>query len=347
VSFFGNVEAGRDVQLDDLLTLYDAVILATGAARDRRLGVPGEDLCGVLGSREFVNWYNGHPDGRTPAVSQVRSAVVIGNGNVAIDVARILAKSTDELAGSDVGPEVAAWLSTQPLREIHIVGRRGAADTKFNEHELAELGQLRRSRPVVNDAASLPGDNAVVKTLRGFAEAAARETPVTIHFHFHLIPSRFVGDGTLREVQFLDASDLPVSLPAGLAVTSIGYETLPCGTIAPANGAFANQDGKIGERLYVVGWAKRGPSGTIPTNRVEAQQVAQKIAQEISHSNRLGRRGLEQILEQRGTRRVDYAGWRKIDTGEVSHAGSGRVRQKFTSIDEMLDAALVGQLKPA
>jgi NADPH-dependent glutamate synthase beta subunit-like oxidoreductase len=203
VSFFGNVEVGRDVRLDELMSLYDAVVLATGAARDRRLGIPGEDLPGVIGSGSFVGWYNGHPHAQGSSYSDVQSAVIIGNGNVAIDVARILAKGPEELAGSDVGGQVAAWLAAQPLETVHVVGRRGAAEARFTDHELAELGTLQRARPVVSDPASLTGDTVVVKTLRGFAESAPRDTPVTIHFHFNLTPTAFAGDGNFKKCSFV------------------------------------------------------------------------------------------------------------------------------------------------
>src|SRR5271165_3542929 len=140
VSFFGNVEAGRDVRLAELASMYDAVVLATGASRDRRLEIPGEDLPGVMGSGSFVGWYNGHPESPSPPIADVHSAVVIGNGNVAIDVARILGKSPAELAGSDLSPEAMSWLQAQPIETIHIVGRRSATDARFTEHELEELG---------------------------------------------------------------------------------------------------------------------------------------------------------------------------------------------------------------
>jgi NADPH-dependent glutamate synthase beta subunit-like oxidoreductase len=159
------------------MSLYDAVVLATGAARDRRLGIPGEDLPGVIGSGSFVAWYNGHPHAQALVVSNVQSAVIIGNGNVAIDVARILAKGPEELAGSDVSGQVAAWLAAQPLQTVHVVGRRGPAEARFTDHELAELGTLQRARPVVSDPASLNGDTAVVKTLRGFAESNSARRP--------------------------------------------------------------------------------------------------------------------------------------------------------------------------
>ena len=338
VGFFGNVEVGRDVRLDELMSLYDAVVLATGAARDRRLGIPGEGLSGVTGSGSFVGWYNRHPQAVASVARDVRSAVIIGNGNVALDVARMLAKSPEEFVGSDVAGEFLAWLTAQPLGTIHLVGRRGATEARFSDHELAELGTLQRARPVVSDPASLTGDTAVVKTLRGFAESAARDTPVTINFHFNLTPTEFAGDGRLQEVRFRSANGQTVILPAQLAVACIGYEVLPCCSVAPVNGVFANQDGKVAERLYVVGWAKRGPSGTIPTNRVEAQQLAQKIAQETQSGERPGGAGLRKLLQERNVRWVDYAGWRRIDAAELARAAAGRAREKFTSPDEMLAA---------
>src|SRR5271165_3813653 len=279
VNFFGNVEVGRDVRLEELLSLYDAIVLAIGATRDRKLGIPGEDLPGVIGSGGFTGWYNSRPDHRAPEVQGVRSAVIIGNGNVAIDVARILAKCPAELAGSDLSPDVTAWLEAQPIENIHIVGRRSAADAKFTDHELAELGTLERARPVVVNPAGLVGQSAVVETLRRFA-TEHRPSPVTISFHFNLTPSTFVGDERLRAVQFRSAGGSVIELPAKLAVTCIGYEAVACSTASPANGVFPNDNGKVKEGLYVVGWAKRGPSGTIPTNRIEAQQVAQKILTE-------------------------------------------------------------------
>ncbi len=346
VSFFGNVEVGREVKLDELLSLYDAVALATGAARDRQLGIAGEHIPGVTGSGAFVGWYNGHPHAQPPCVNDVRQALIIGNGNVALDVARILAKGREELSGSDLPKQVLGWLHAQPIEKIHIVGRRGAAEARFNDHELAEMGTLQRARPIVNPS-DIAGDSAVAKVLRGFAEAPQRDTQVTIHFHFNLTPAAFVGDDTLRAVQFRSASGETVTISAQLAVTCIGYESLPCCSATPENGVFTNDNGKIGDRLYVVGWAKRGPSGTIPTNRVEAQHLAQKIAQEIQSANRPGTQALRELLERRGCRPVDYDGWRKIEAAELSRAGTERCREKLCSTNEMLDAAHAGQLRPA
>ena len=347
VSFFGNVEVGRDIRLEELTSLYDAVVLATGASRDRRLNIPGEELPGVVGSGAFTGWYNGHPDHQPPAIDGVRSALIIGNGNVAIDVARVLAKSSTELAGSDLSPDVMSWLQAQPIETIHIVGRRSAADAKFTQHELAELGTLQRAIPIVVDADSLSGNSAIVETLRSFAVTQSSCAPVTICFHFNLTPVAFLGDERLSAVQFRSADGALSEISAQLAVPCIGHETRACCAVTPSNGVFANEEGKIKDRLYVVGWAKRGPSGTIPTNRTEAQQLAQKIAQEVPSGTRPGRAGVLPLLEQRLICWVDYAAWRRIDAAELVRAGSERCRTKFTNLAEMLDAAQARQLRSA
>jgi NADPH-dependent glutamate synthase beta subunit-like oxidoreductase len=347
VSFFGNVEVGRDVRLDELMSLYDVVVLATGAWRDRRLNISGEELPGVVGSGAFTGWYNGHPDSQPPVIDGVRSAVVIGNGNVAIDVARVLAKSSNELAGSDLSPEVTSWLAMQPMESIHVVGRRSAADAKFTQHELTEVGTLERARPVAQDSDVLVANTPLIETLRAFTQNQSRSAPVTIFFHFNLTPTAFLGEDRLAAVQLRSADGAVSEIPAQLAITCIGYEARPCCTANPVNGVFANQEGKVKDRLYVVGWAKRGPSGTIPTNRSEAQQVAQKIAQEMADGGRPGRQGVLKLLAQRQTCWVDYAAWRRIDATELAGAGSQRCRAKFRSVAEMLHAAQAEPLRPA
>jgi NADPH-dependent glutamate synthase beta subunit-like oxidoreductase len=339
VAFFGNVEVGRDIQLDELLSMYDGVALATGAPCDRRLGIPGEELPGVIGSGAFVAWYNAHPEAVPPSLSDVRSAVVIGNGNVAIDVARILAKDASELGSSDLPPHVFRSLTAQPLEKIYVVGRRAALDAKFTSHEVAELGSLRRARPVVVNPAELAGDSEILRTLRGFEQSAYVAAPVTIEFHFGMVPRRFVGLDRLEAVQFADYNGALHDLPAQLAVTCIGYEARACSGAQPSNGVFANENGRVAERLYVTGWAKRGPTGTIPTNRTEAQQVAQHMAKEVAESGRPGRAALQEHLQKRAVTFVDHAGWKRIDAAETARARDGQPRLKLASVREMLEAA--------
>lgn len=344
VRLFGNVEVGRDLRLDELRALYDAVVLATGAPRDRRLGIPGEDLPGVIGSASFVGWYNDHPGCIAPALHEVRSAVVIGNGNVAIDVARVLAKTPAELAGSDLSPAVHEQLLAQPIEQIHVVGRRGPAEAKFTRAELAELGKLEGARPVIAEPTALDevqvaGESAaIVEVLRGFAQDA-RETPVRIVFHFGAAPLAFEGTERLESVRFARATGESLVLPAQLAVSCIGYEAIDCCTASPTSGVFANDGARIDDGLYVTGWAGRGPSGTIPTNRTEAQRVAQRVAAELVDNARGGGDALAALLAERGVRVVDHASWRRIDTAELARAGAGRCRRKFESIEAMLEAA--------
>lgn len=341
VGFYGNVEVGRDLTLEELRALYDTVVLATGAPQDRRLGVPGEDLPGVIGAASFVGWYNNHPDHAEPPLHAVRSAVVIGNGNVAVDVARLLAKSHAELAGSDLAPDVQEKLAALPLEVIHIVGRRGAADAKFTQKELAELGTLSRASTRVadvSDPAAIVGDSPIVDILRGYA-ADTRELPIRIVFHFGLAPRAFVGDGRLQAVRFTRADGSEHEIPAELAVSCIGYRSVPCCSAEPADGVFASDNGRIDDGLYVTGWARRGPSGTIPTNRTEAQQLAQRVAAETVAHGRAGGQGLAALLAERGRRRIDHAAWRAIDAAELAQAAAERCRRKFETVEAMLEAA--------
>ena len=353
VRFFGHVEIGRDLRLADLRTMYDAVVIATGAPKDRRLGIPGEDLEGVYGSSAFVGWYNGHPDhaGLDVALDRARSAVIIGNGNVAIDVARVLARAGAEMDKSDIDPKVEAAMAAAPLRHIMIAGRRGPAEVKFTPAELAELGRLHRARPVVDaDEIAAVGDceNPSFAVLRDFAEQPPGEAPVTIELGFRLHPEAFVDDGegrvgavrfrrTRRQgAGFVDSGET-IDIPAQLVVTCIGYETVGCDGLAPTGGAFANDDGRIEDGLYVVGWAKRGPSGTIPTNRPEGHALADRILAEVTPADKPGRTAVSDALD--GVAVVDIDGWKRIDAAETGRAPDGRVRRKLTRIDDMLAAA--------
>jgi ferredoxin--NADP+ reductase len=342
VGFCGNVTVGETATLEEIRDCYDAVVLATGAPRDRALGVPGEDLPGVYGSIRFVGWYNGHPDHAdlAPDLAQVRHAVVIGNGNVALDVARVLAKSPAEMAESDLDPDVRAALEAMPLETVTITGRRGAEAAKFTALELEEMGQLDRARPVV-DPADVPGaaqeGDKIGALLRDFAgRDPDPDKPVEVRFAFNLTPAGFEGEGQLEAVRFTGPDGQELHLPAQLAVTCIGYRSIPCCTAEPQEGVFPNEDGKVEDGLYVVGWAKRGPSGTIPTNRKESHTVADKIAEEVAASGKPGQEGLQRLAARHGGRVITLADWEKIDAAEVARAEPGRPRHKFTSVDEML-----------
>jgi ferredoxin--NADP+ reductase len=331
IAFLGGVEVGRDVSLAELRELYDAVVLATGAGEDRRLGVPGEGLASVVGSGAFVAWANSCPgaDDLAPLVRRARHVVLVGNGNVALDVARLLAKTPAEFAGSDLDPGVEAALAEAPLETITILGRRGAGETGFSQVELEELGRLARARPMV-DADALPADGPIAKVLRGFAETDG-EAPVRIRFLFGRRPEAFLGEGRVAAVRVARVEGGEEVLPADLVVTCIGYATRFEG-LTVVDGRIANDEGRIEPGLYVTGWARRGPSGTIATNRAEAHQVAQRIVAEIGVG--AGRPGGE-VLAARGMAPISWDGWRAIDAAERAAAPAGRVRLKLRTVDAL------------
>lgn len=342
VRFFGHVEVGRDVRLDELASSHDAVVIATGASRDRILDVAGETLPGVIGSGEFVRWYNDHPDHGASVLHNVRSAIVIGNGNVAIDVVRVLTKTSSEFVGSDLAPAVYAQLSDQPVGSIHVVGRRGPGSAKFTQAELAELGSLDNARPRVVDPETLVrarnagASGPIIDIFEKFVRDT-RHTPVDINFHFDMHAVSFEGSGRLESVRFARNDGTEMVLPAQLAVTCIGYESVSCCSADPTGGVFSNDNGCIADDLYVTGWAGRGPSGTIPTNRTEAKKLAKRIATEVDDHERRGSAVLDELLAQRGLRGVDHAAWQQIDAAEKARAEADRCRHKFDSVEAMLE----------
>jgi ferredoxin--NADP+ reductase len=318
VRFCGGVEVGRDISWAALQAAYDAVVVATGMVIDRPLGVPGEEAAHVWGSWRFVAWLNGHPDFRGgPDLSGVKRVAVIGNGNVAIDVARVLAKSADEMAKSDIVAEAGAAIVAAPVTEIEIIGRRGPEHASFTNNELAEMGRLARA-VAVTDAAALdaavpatdPTPERLRKTrnleiLKGFAGNAPGSKPITLRFRFHA-PAE-----TLR----LEDYDL--------VVTCIGY----------GGADFPKADG-----VFPVGWAKRGPSGTIPTNRADSHAVAQHVLAWLKANT--PKDGPPKDFVDPLPDAVDAAGWQRIDKAEVAAgAAEGRPRVKLTDWAALLKVA--------
>ena len=358
VDFIGNVTIGRDVSVAELLDLYDAVILATGAPHDRKLGIPGEDLPGVVGSAEFVGWYNGHPDfaDLDPPLDCAHAAV-IGAGNVALDCARILSKSRHEFEGSDIVGHALEALDKSAIRTVTILGRRGPHQIAMTPKELGELGHLEAAVPVIEpadfpprqaDEALEPGLRKSVTLLRGFADLEATKAK-RIVFDFFAKPVAIEGDGRVERIVVerttLDESGAArgtgetYEVPASLVVTAIGYATSPIADVPFAGGKFVNQNGRIAERLYAVGWARRGPTGTIGTNRPDGYEVADQIAAAMpsgSSSDRRGAAGLKHLLDERGVMPTDYDDWRKIEQTETGQARPRSPREKFVRVDDWL-----------
>jgi NADPH-dependent glutamate synthase beta subunit-like oxidoreductase len=360
VDFIGNVTVGQDVSVAELLDLYDAVILAIGAPHDRKLGIPGEDLPGVIGSAEFVGWYNGHPDfaDLDPPLDGTHAAV-IGNGNVALDCARILSKTRAEFEGSDIVGHALGALEKSAIRTITILGRRGPHQIAMTPKELGELGHLDATLPVVDladfppreaDDALEPGQRKSVTILREFNDIRANK-PKTMIFDFFARPLSIEGDGKAERI-VAERTELDdkggargtgetYEVPASLVVSSIGYSTPPMDGVPydQRGGKFLNESGQVAERLYAVGWARRGPSGTIGTNRPDGYEVADRIAGAMepgSAGDRAGAQGLKRLLEQRGVMPTDYDDWRKIEETETARARPGSPREKFVRIEHML-----------
>ena len=361
VRFCGNVTVGEDVSIAELRQLYDAVILATGAPNDRPVGIPGADLPGVVGSAAFVGWYNGHPEfADLDPPLDVEAAAVIGNGNVALDVARILAKTPAEFVGSDIVSHAFEALGNSAVRDIHLVGRRGPHQIAMTPKELGELGHLDDAVPVVDpddfppeldDALLEPGQRKSVSHLRAFAglEQGKRKR---IHFDFFARPVRIEGDGRVERLVVertrLDERNAAVgtgetyAIECGLVVSCIGYNTPPIESVPyeEERGRFANADGVIGDGLYCVGWARRGPTGTIGTNRPDGYEVAERIAADFppNGGRKQGRAGLDRLLEARGVDIVTFRDWQRIEAAEAARAREGSPREKFVLVEEMLGA---------
>ncbi|MBU0825070.1 MAG: FAD-dependent oxidoreductase [Alphaproteobacteria bacterium] len=364
VRFVGHVAVGSDVTIDELVELYDAVVLATGAPNDRPLAIPGADLPGVIGSAAFVGWYNGHPDfaDLNPPLDAAGVAV-IGNGNVALDVARILAKTPTEFSGSDIVAHARAQLAESAVRHVHILGRRGPHQIAMTPKELGELGHLERASPRV-DPADLPpeGDDALLEPgmrksvthLRSFAANPVAK-PVTIDFDFFAMPVAIEGakdNGGHAERIIVERTTLNAELrshgtgetyaiEAGLVISCIGYQTPPIPGVPyeHGRGRFANDDGRILPGLYCVGWARRGPSGTIGTNKPDGARIAEMVLEDVGRgAGKAGRPGLDALLASRGVAPVTFADWRRIEAAEVAAALDGNPREKFVSVEAMLEA---------
>lgn len=356
--FLGNVELGRDVDLATLRECYDVVVLATGTPDDRPLGVPGDALQGVVGAARFCSWYNAHPDFTELDfdLPRVDTAIVIGNGNVALDAARMLVRTPEELAATDAPRVVREVLARTKVRKVVIAGRRGAAHVKFSPAELREFGELANAVPVI-DAGELPPEGTEPKrTMEILARLAAIEEdpdkPARIEFLFRARPLAILGDRHVTGMRFnrtrlegdraVDTDEV-LELPAQLVVTCIGYEGPSLEGLPVADGRFVNEEGRIAEGLYAAGWAARGPSGTIATNKTEAYRMADRIVEELVVHGRPGRAALLPKLTGAGVEMVDFEAWRRIDEAELAAAEHPAPREKFTTLDDLLAAARRGK----
>jgi ferredoxin/flavodoxin---NADP+ reductase len=368
--WYGNVEVGRHVSRDDLLERYDAIVYAVGAQAGRALDIPGADLPGVAPATAFVGWYNGHPDHRDQHFDlSVERAVVIGNGNVALDVARMLSLSHDVLRTTDVADHALDALRGARIRDVTLLGRRGPAEAAFTTPELRELGALAGAEVVV-DPADLPADDAgeaAASTNRNLAvlrDLAAREPDASasrrIALRFLRSPVEIVGDRRAEGVvvavnELVRGEDGSLGarptgrtevLPAGLVLSSIGYRGRPIAGLPfdEARGLVPSDGGRVSgrDREYVTGWIKRGPSGIIGTNKKCAHATVRRLLDELGESavERPSAAATAAWLQERRPRVVAAGHWAAIDAHERRlGAAGGRPRVKLTRVGELLAVA--------
>lgn len=377
VRFIGNVAFGTDVTRADLRAHYDAVIYATGTQGDRSLGVPGEDLPGSHGAAEFVAWYCGHPDAARRDFSlDARSVAVIGAGNVALDVARVIAKGPDEMGATDVPEPVRAAFRDSQVTDIHVLARRGPAQAKFTPVELREMGKLAGADVIVDpdelvlDSASESAvdDNRQVRKnvelLREWSGRPPEGKPRRVHFHFLASPVRILGEdrvtGLTAERNALDGSGAAEgtgeheTFDVGMVFRAVGYraEPLPGVPFDRATATVPHQDGRVldgGETSpgeYVAGWAKRGPTGVIGTNKSDAAETVRSLladAERLGMTDRPEPEDVTRLLESRGADYVDWSGWLRLDTHEVDLGrAEGRERIKIPDVATMLSISRDG-----
>jgi ferredoxin/flavodoxin---NADP+ reductase len=378
--FFGNVEVGKDVTQGDLEELYDAVVYAVGAQTDRRLGIPGEDLPGSWAATELVAWYNGHPDYQHLSFDLLAErAVVVGNGNVALDVARMLALTREELAPTDTTDEAIEAIAESAIREIVVLGRRGPVQAAWTSTELQEMGELAGADIVVDpaeleldpasEAELAAGSNIVQRNfeiLRGFAAREPTGKPRMVRLRFRVSPIAFLGDGRVEAVEIANntlepdgsgsvravPTDARETIPAGIVFRSVGYHGVPLPSVPfdPKAGTIPNDGGRVLDEagqpipgIYAAGWIKRGPTGVIGTNKKDATETVELLLED-ARTGRLPPRAqsktLDELLAERGVEAVLYAGWEAIDALERGRGEPhGRPRIKICSWDELLAAA--------
>ncbi|MBZ9712848.1 FAD-dependent oxidoreductase [Deinococcus multiflagellatus] len=370
VRFFGNVEFGTDLTYEDARAHYDALLYAVGASSDRRLGIPGEDLAGSMSATEFVAWYNGHPDAAArEMVLHAGGVAVVGVGNVALDVSRILAKTTQELHESDIAAHALDALEHSHVRDIWILGRRGPAQAAFTTKELREFGELSDAEPVVNPAeiALTEAEEAAitdntkkknVEVLRDFAAREPEGKPRRVHLRFLVSPVEILDDGQGRvgglkvERNRLDEGGNAVGtgeyevLPVQMVLRSVGYRGVALSGVPfdEKRGVIPNTEGRVDGRPgeYTAGWIKRGPSGVVGTNRKDATDtvaglLADAQAGALPPAAQPDRDAVEALLRGKGVPVYSFEDWQALDAHELAAGKAlGRPRAKVVHRERML-----------
>jgi ferredoxin--NADP+ reductase len=346
---FGGVELGTDISIEQLREMYDAVVIATGSAIGKKLGIPGEDLPGSLSAAEFVPWYNAHPDFHSVEVPMdCETAIVIGAGNVAMDVARMLALEPSELDPTDTADHAIAALKKSTIREVVISARRGPEHAAFTSPELRELPKLEHTNVLINksdiEVAMVRAGDAIEKDTKSnldamllISEKEATSHDRTMKFQFLATPIEIKGANKVEEVIFQKTgSEEKFTVKCGLVITAIGYEAASIPGIPYERGKVVNTDGRVDESLYVVGWAKRGPSGVIGTNKSDASEVMKLLVEDLKSAKDNG--DISDLLKEK--KFVSQSHWEAINAAEVASGEPlGKPRKKFVSREDLLKIA--------
>ena len=343
---FANVELGRDVTIEQLEEKYDAVVIATGSALGKKLGIPGEDLLGSMSAATFVPWYNAHPDFKDESIDlNCETAVVIGAGNVAMDVARILALEPSELDPTDTADHAIDTFKQSAVRTVIISARRGPEHAAFTSPELRELPKLEHTNVLmvkseIEAAIARAGDSPekdVKSNLDAMLLISGKEVTSherTMKFQFSATPKEIKGNGRVEEVVFQKTgSDETFSIRCGLVITAIGYEAASLEGLPYEKGKVVNTDGRVDENVYVVGWAKRGPSGVIGTNKSDAADVMKLLVEDLGTPMNSG--DITDVITHNKV--VTQQHWQAINEAEVA-AGEplGKPRRKAVDREELL-----------
>ena len=341
VRLFANVELGTDISIADLKSAYDAVIIATGSSLGKKLGIPGEDLPGSMSAATFVPWYNAHPDFKDEDVDlSTSTAVVIGAGNVAMDVARMLALEPSELDPTDTADHAIDAFKASAVRTVVISARRGPEHAAFTSPELRELPKLEHTNVIIEkrdiDAAISRVGEEIEKDVKSNLDAMALiadQVPAgherTMKFQFMATPKEIRGNGKVEEIVFTKTgTDEEFSIPCGLVITAIGYEAAPLDGIPYERGKVVNTDGRVTENIYVVGWAKRGPSGVIGTNKSDAADVMKLLVEDLKEPK--ATTDIAELLSN--TAVITQSHWESINAAEVA-AGEAKGKPRLKAVD--------------
>ena len=344
---FANVEIGSEIKVSQLMEKYDAVVIATGSSLGKKLGIPGEELYGSMSAADFVPWYNAHPDFAEQDVPlDCDTAVVIGAGNVAMDVARMLALEPSELDSTDTAEHAIAAFKTSAVRDVYISARRGPEHAAFTSPELRELSKLEHTNVImaqsdIETAISRAGDapeKEVKSNLDAMALIAASpktEHDRTMKFLFHHTPKEILGTDRVEGIVYSTPNG-EVTIKCGLVITAIGYQASAITGIPYENGKVVNTDGRVNENLYVVGWAKRGPSGVIGTNKSDAAAVIELLVADLKPPKENG--DISQLITNGPV--IDQTAWQRINEAEVAAGEArGKPRVKSVTSEELLKLA--------